>query len=466
MEKHIFIETKNGNETGVILGEVSEGNIIKYKVRTDNGEELLVDKSKIKDYKIETNYVTDLNGRKENFSETPFERKAITYYNSVTGKWQTQNYIELDNIIVSPMVRINEKTGEFEFALLHKTNASMMKNNQYNGQVWEVPTFTIGENDNISEQEIEEIFDEQCLRTYGEEYFGSRKLQDGQTPVSQSFTNQLASFKVVLVYYNEKSNLDWYPISSLSNCIEKNKREPFASLQTAYALELMYDMYKEQINNLQKTEFNIHSFERKENIKTKEVSPNKYRFGIEDIIYDKDGRKEYDTYATSKNSIQCILTRRNKNGQTQIGLSKQQRSPFIAKDNFDEYLYEGAGGMLETGEEFKSAAVREAREETGYDVREENLKHLAGPLTISLATQETTDFYLCEIDNRQQNLGLNLDEQENIGEMEWLDLEKINIEDLHSPLVTKYVIFMTAQYYKAIELENKNKELAEDGLQK
>lgn len=422
------------------------------------------EKNKLKDYKIETNYITDLNGRKENFSETPLEKKAITYYNSVTGKWQTQNYIELDNIIVSPMVRINEKTGEFEFALLHKANSSMVKNNQYNGQVWEVPTFAVGENDNISEQESEEIFDEQCLRIYEEEYFGSRKLQDGQTPVSQSFTNQLASFKVVLVYYNENSNLDWYPISSLSNCIEKNKREPFMSLQTVYALELMYDMYKEQISNLPKTEFDIHNSREKENIRIKEIWPNKYRFGIEDITYNKNGEKEYDTYATSKNSIQCILTRKNRNGKIQIGLSKQQRSPFIAKDNFDEYLYEGAGGMLETGEGFKTAAARETREETGYDIKEKDLKCLSNPLIISLATQETSAYYLCELNNEVQKRNLILDEQENIGEIEWFDLEKIDLEDLHAPLGTKYIILRTIQYYREIEIENKKKKIDDVNL--
>lgn len=456
MDKHVFVETENKEETGVILNKVSDGKKIEYEIQLDNGETVTVDTSKVKNYKIEDNYITDLNGRKEDFSETPIVRRAITYYNHSASKWQTQNYIDLDNIIVSPMVRINEKTGEFEFALSHRSNASMLKNQQYNGKVWEVPEFSVRKNYSLSE---EEIFDKQCHYKYGEEYFGSRKLEDKQTPVSQSFTNQLASFKILLVYYNENSNLNWFPISSLLDCINKNLERPFTSLQTSYALELLYDTYKEQIDKGKKTPFNIQVVESERSIKTKEVSPNKYRFGIEDIILEEDGKKEYDTYATSKNSVQCILTRKINDGQVQIGLSKQQRSPFIAEENFDEYLYEITAGMVEAGENYRHAAVRETKEETGYELKQEKLRHIGGPLIISLATQELSDFYLYEMDNNQQKGDQDLDAQENIEQMEWINLDDLDLEQLHSPLPTKYAILKTMQYYK--ELERKHNEIVE-----
>ena len=459
MENHVFVKIKDEMRTGVILEEILDNNLVKYRVQLDSGEECVVDSSRISKYKVEENYVTDLNGRKENFANTPSKRNAITYYNPRAKKWQTQNYIDLDNIIVAPMVRRNEKTGEFEYALCYKQNPATMKNNQYNGILLEVPIFSIMDVTDLSEEEIENILDEQCMQIYGENYFANRKLQDIQTPVSQSFTNQLATFKVVAVHYDENSNLNWYPISTLPDYINKSKEKPFSSLQTIYALELLNLMYKEDIDKAKAPfEFSIKNINKQENYKTKEISPNKYRFGIEDIIiYGENGEELYDTYATSKDSVQCILTRKNKDGHIQIGLSKQQRSPFISDKNFDEYLYEVSAGMVENGEDFRESAVREAREETGYKINKENLKHLGGPIILSLATQELSDFYLCEIDLNELYGNQELDEQENIEHMQWFDLDKLDLENLHSPLPTKYAILKTIQYYKELELENKKK---------
>ena len=459
--KHVFVKIEDREEKGSILEELYD--IKKTRVQLENGEIVTVDKENVREFKVEENYETDLNGRVENFSETPLVKKAITYFNPSTGKWQTQNYIVLDNIIVSPMVRKNEETGDFEFALEQKINPSMMKNKQYDGQLLEVPRFII-KKENLSHEELEKILEKECLSKYGEEYFSNRQLEENYTAVSQSFTNQLANFRVIAVEYNKQSDLSWYSISSLPNCIKMNEQKPFTSLQTAYALELLYDMYKEEIDNMKEMKFSSHNFRTAGEIKTKEVSPNKYRFGIEDIMYEQNGEKQYNTYATSNNSVQCILTRKSTDGLIQIGLSKQQRSPFIEKENFDEYLYEVSAGMVEAGELFEDAAVREAREETGYEIKRENLKHLGGPIIISLATQELSDFYLCEISNEQQDGERKLDEQENIDSMEWFDLDKLDLEELHVPLPTKYAILRASQYYK--ELERNNEEKTEEEFEK
>lgn len=275
MDKHILIEINGESKSAIILEEVVDEKGVKYRVQLDEGGELIVDKSRISKYEIETNYETDLNGRKTDFSETPIERNAVTYYNPLTGKWQTQNYIKLDNIIVSPMIRINEKTGEVEFALIHKTNVAMMQNSNYNGQVWEVPVFSMIENSNLSKEKMEEIMEKQCMSKYGEEYFGSRKLEDQLTPISQSFTHQLGLFRIVLVYYNEDSKLNWYPIGSLDSLIEKNRNRAFTSLQTAYALELLKKTYGEKIDKTKKQEFNIQNNLNitANNIRTKEALP-------------------------------------------------------------------------------------------------------------------------------------------------------------------------------------------------
>ena len=150
MGNHVFVKMKDEMKTGVVLEEILDNNLVKYRVQLDSGEECVVDSSKIGKYKVEENYVTDLNGRKENFANTPSKRNAITYYNPKAKKWQTQNYIDLDNIIVAPMVRRNEKTGEFEYALCYNQNSATKKSNQYNGQLLEVPIFSITDKTNLN----------------------------------------------------------------------------------------------------------------------------------------------------------------------------------------------------------------------------------------------------------------------------------------------------------------------------
>lgn len=274
MDKHVLIEINGDTKPAVILEEILDGKTLKYRVRLDEGKELIVNKERVSKYIIDTNYETDLNGRKIDFSETPLQRKSVTYYNPLTGKWQNQNYVELDNIIVSPMLRINEKTGKVEFALEHKLNAAMMKNENYNGQVWETPVFSITEDVKLSKEEVERILEEQCMSKYGEEYLGSRKLEDTPTPISQSFTHQLALFRIVLVYYNKDSELNWYPIDSLQDFMEENRKSPFTSLQTAYAFEMLQSTYGKKIGD-GKSKFDVNrNFQpNTNNIETREVLP-------------------------------------------------------------------------------------------------------------------------------------------------------------------------------------------------
>lgn len=155
----------------------------------------------------------------------------------------------------------------------------------------------------------------------------------------------------------------------------------------------------------------------------------------------------YDSYLKSENSVECILTRRNDDGRIQIGLSRQKRSPFISDENYDEHLYEAVAGMMENGENPEIAAIREVKEETGYNIEKEQLRHLIGPITISLATQENTTFYLCEIGNNQKKGEQSLDEQECIEQIRWFNIDEIDAQNLHAPLNTKYAILRAREYY-------------------
>lgn len=103
--------------------------------------------------------------------------------------------------------------------------------------------------------------------------------------------------------------------------------------------------------------------------------------------------------------------------------------------------------MMEHGEDSETAAIREVKEETGYDIKREQLRHLMGPITISLATQENTTFYLCEIGNDQKKGKQSLDEQECIEQIRWFNIDEIDLETIHAPLNTKYAILMVREYY-------------------
>lgn len=150
-------------------------------------------------------------------------------------------------------------------------------------------------------------------------------------------------------------------------------------------------------------------------------------------------------YATTKNSIQCILTK-IENGEVKIGLSKQQRSPFIARKDVDEYFYETPAGLVENGELLNFAAQREAFEETGIQINGKMIK-LCSKLLLSYATEEMIEFYLTELEKNYVQTKQKLDEMENILEIEWFELKTLDVDKIHSPLTTKIPIIMSRWFY-------------------
>ena len=130
-----------------------------------------------------------------------------------------------------------------------------------------------------------------------------------------------------------------------------------------------------------------------------------------------------------------------------IGLSKQQRSPFVTRDGTDEYFYEFVGGMIEDGETSEAAARRETKEETGIVVDRIKLTHIEDLTLVSKGAAEYGDFYLCEIPEQIECHDSELDAEENIEEIEWFDLYEIDLEKTRIPLSTKYIIEKTRLYY-------------------
>ncbi len=416
-------------------------------------------------------YGTILNGRVdlEHDAKNPLARREIRYYNpkgidkktGERGVMQSQNYLEMQDVIVPVIVR--ENNGVLEFAMQYESIPAI---NKVTLELPDCPFFDT-KHGQYTDEEVEQVLHER-MQSLGLSMQVYSYLDSGETAVSQSFTDQQAKFvKVFVEQVEDNPELQWFPITSLEsylNTIGEN-----SSLQTKYALQLFYNQYKEQLSKKQPTslEFDTSVVGQEGGwIDKKNIMEHKYRFGIE--LADKESELENENsqipnfgttaeYGLSKDSAQCLVIRKSANG-IKIGLSKQQRSPFIERDGVDEYFYEAAAGMREfkkdeegnVTEELESleeTAIREAAEETGVDKKKGKLIHIAPPTILSKTTQEYSDFYLFEMDG-DVFTKQSLDEQENIDEIEWFDLDTIDLSSLHAPLPTKFLIAKAREFYE------------------
>lgn len=404
---------------------------------------------------------TILNGRVDfkNSAKNPLARRKVTYYNPITNKMQTQNYLDMQDIVV-PIVLKRNKTGELEFAMLYEY---IPATNKVFLELPECPFFH-QKKAHYTNDEVCTVVEDRLIEL-GLDMQGLKYLDSSETAVSQSFTDQQAIFVAIYAQEMQENNtLQWFPISSIKNFFARIGDN--SSLQTKYALQVFYSKYKEEIEKGKQIEFNYNTeivgkpighWEDKKNI-----MEHKYRFGIE--LSENNEQKntneqiidfgQVSEYGLSKNSSNCLIIRRV-NNRIMIGLSRQQRSPFIERDGAGEYFYEFVGGMLEENESYEDTARRETKEETGIDIENMKLIHIETPTLASKAAAEYGDFYLCEIKEGTKINSLKLDEQENISGIEWFDLYEIDLEKMRIPLGTKYIIEKTRVYYE----EEKQKEM-------
>lgn len=170
---------------------------------------------------------------------------------------------------------------------------------------------------------------------------------------------------------------------------------------------------------------------------------------VENTLLEK-GISNYGTVfeiGTSRNSVECLITKRE-NKKIKIGLSRQQRSPFIAREGISEFFYEEVGGMVEEGESYEDALKREVPEETGIPIKNGKLHKMSNPIMLGKGTQESSVFYIYEMSGNEKPIGQSLDTEESIEDMEWFDLDKIDLNKLHAPIPTKYAITLAREHFE------------------
>lgn len=418
------------------------------------------------DFKNEEINTTEVNGR-YNFKESGagiLGRSSVTYYNPNNEKYQTQSYLTMQDVVVPVMLKRNEN-GELMFAMQYESIPSIHQN------LLELPDcpFFEEKKDSYSNGDVTECIEEK-MASLGLEMEGFRYLDSSETAVNQSITDQL--IKVVAVFASENAEtkdngLNWFPISSLEDYLfhlkEGNEIEE-SSLQTKYALKLFYDKYKEEIKKYTPTKFNYNRDTTNNWQDKKIIMEHKYRFGLQLAQQQEQENSQVQDfgqvleYGTSKNSVECIVVKRD-GKNVKIGLSKQQRSPFINREGIDEFFYEDVGGMLEGDESYEEALKREVPEETGVQIQNGKIVKLSNPVLLSKGTQECSAFYLYEMAKGDMKGNTHLDEQECIGEMEWFDLAEIDLEKLHAPLPTKYSITLAREYYRELEKKRESENL-------
>jgi 8-oxo-dGTP pyrophosphatase MutT (NUDIX family) len=82
----------------------------------------------------------------------------------------------------------------------------------------------------------------------------------------------------------------------------------------------------------------------------------------------------------------------------------------------------GVGGRLEPGENYLDAAIRETKEETGYEIKPDDIK-LAG--VVSLEDGYETDWAMCFFKIKVETTKIPLGEKTDDGELMWIDKDKV-----------------------------------------
>lgn len=402
---------------------------------------------------------TITNGRVNNkrTAMNPMGTNKITYVNSKSGNTQTQSYLEMQDLIVPVLVKKDKQSGELHFAMQYE----YVPSSKYGVQL-ELPDFPFfnEKKDNYSEEDVSECIKEN-LNYLDLKLIGFKYLDSGTTAINQSITDQI--MKVVYVYVkdskNADNNLEWFPVSSLQDYLHSRPiglhAPEYSCMKTKYALRLFYEKFKNEIDKKKQTKFTYREdlFNRRSPWQQKKtIMENKYRFGtaLVENIEAKKGISNYGSVfeiGTSRNSVECLITKRE-NKKVKIGLSRQQRSPFIAREGISEFFYEEVGGMVEEGESYEEALRREVPEETGIPIKNGKLHKMSNPIMLGKGTQESSVFYIYEMSGDEKHIGQSLDSEESIEDMEWFDLDEIDLNKLHAPIPTKYAITLAREHFE------------------
>lgn len=435
-------------------------------------------------------------------------RHSITYTNPRTGKEQTQNYLDMNDIVVPIMIKKGDD-GQIYFAMVNTYIPATKK------IYLELPSIGMDEQkENYSDSDIfTSVIKLTNMLQLSQTNGNINTLSSNYDPVSQSFTNQTAKI-VELGVKNEQGDkrLNWLPVSCLQDMLDR--WDIPMSIQTKYALLLFAEKHKDEIAKLNPTKMdeiiptNIVFGERDND---ESIWPHKHRFGVakeetsgiiqnlmgsgwidyasENIEDNPNGvSKETSVYGMSKNSIQCVLTR-TVNGKVQVGLMDQHRSPFITKKEINEVFTETPAGMIDekdyikakyddeaekntTAEEIveedyiakldekagKNAVVREVAEEAKIEIFPEWVTKISQDLLLSHGTEEYSKFYYVRLPANYKTLKEDQqDNEEAIGKLKWYDLDTLDIDELHAPIPTKIALFMAKNIIQREQiLETKN----------
>ena len=93
-----------------------------------------------------------------------------------------------------------------------------------------------------------------------------------------------------------------------------------------------------------------------------------------------------------------------------------------ANKRIDPNRLNGIGGRLESGEDYLAAAIRETKEETGYDVKNEDIK-LAG--VVKLEGGYSEDWVMCFFKIKVDTKNIPLGNETEDGKLVWIDKDKV-----------------------------------------
>ncbi|RYE23805.1 MAG: NUDIX hydrolase [Sphingobacteriales bacterium] len=124
----------------------------------------------------------------------------------------------------------------------------------------------------------------------------------------------------------------------------------------------------------------------------------KERFELETIEFEK--KDEQGETSTQKrevyhrpSAVAVLLVDHNKK---QLLLTQQFRLPVYLHNDNGGYLLEACAGVIDEGEQPEETALREVREETGYEAR--NLKNISSTYTSPASIMEYVHLFIADID--------------------------------------------------------------------
>lgn len=415
----------------------------------------------------------------------PEEQRLVNY--TVDGTEATQNYLMYSDLAIVIPVRKNDKNGEFEFglteqdspALIH-TEGNNMTPSGYNGIMLEGINVAIPKK-HLEIEEISELISKKLPKI---DILGIKELDITRPSVLESFSDQCAEFYTAGIKGDGNDKMHWFPMSSLRDFLELQrlggKDNLHSSMTTLYALEMLYEKYRDSIK--EQTRFELdRELPKLIPLKTSQKQKG-YRFGINERYYINTADynpEEIEEIVKATQSITqediniqgdadgIYIVLPKENGEqlkvyVQVGayaqsnmkfqqsnagnammvtsdkkrfLSPQVRSPFLKSGN--PIRFSVSGGMLEPGEtDIKARALKELKEEQGANVN--NAKTLTG---LQASTPYCTEMAICLVGEYDPNLdsnALSLDTQgEHIGTKKPISHDKIK-EGEGISLGTKY----------------------------